>query len=131
LYAKGFGLSKRLGRGRFQNGSGSIHSNTKQLRTLLDVAVQYLDEVFGGAGLAGIDLGILAQDVKTNLAVDNFDEQGIDGTAAGRDLLEHAGAFLFVLDGNANAFELALDAIDACQQFLFFHSSVSHPRESP
>ena len=71
---------------------------------LFDVAVEDGDEVFGGLGFAGIEFGVFAEDVEADFAVDDFNEQAIDGTAAGGDLLEDVGAFALFLDSGANAF---------------------------
>ena len=40
---------------------------------LFDITMKNLNQVFGGASFAGVHFGSLAEDVITNLAVNNFD----------------------------------------------------------
>src|SRR5437660_4274880 len=78
---------------------------------LLDVAVQYFDKALGRLRFARIHLGVPAQHVKPNLAVDDLDEQTVDGSAASSDLLENSGAFLLLFDRDTDTLELTLKAI--------------------
>jgi len=43
-----------------------------------DVAMQDFDQVFGGTGFARVDLNSFAENVKPDLAVDDFDWQTVD-----------------------------------------------------
>src|SRR5215470_5101254 len=95
-----------------------------------DVAVENFNQIFGGSGFARIHLGIAAEDVEADFAVDDFDQQAVDGSAAGGDLLEHVGAVAFFRNGAANTLELTLQAVDPGQQLLFFFAGVSHRRPS-
>jgi hypothetical protein len=88
--------------------------------------VENFHQVFGGARFAGIYFGGLAEDVVTDFAVNNFDQQAVDGTAARGDLLQHRGALTFLFEGGADAFDLAFDAIDASEKFTAFLNGVCH-----
>ena len=96
------------------------------MRPLFDVAMQDSDQAFGGAGFAGIDFRIAAEYVEADFAVDDFDEQAVDGTAASGDLLQDIGAFAFFLDGSTDALQLTLQAIDPGEQLLFFGGGMGH-----
>jgi hypothetical protein len=86
--------------------------------------MQDLDQVLRGFGFARIHPGILAQDVKPNLAFHDLDQQAVHGATAGGDLLENVRAFLFFLDGLADALELPLYAVHPDQQSFFFMRGV-------
>src|SRR5713101_1954483 len=84
------------------------------------------DQVFGGAGFARVDFGGFAENVKADLAVDDFDQQTVDSAAAGGDLLKYGGALAILFESGANALDLAFDAIDASQQLAAFLHGVGH-----
>jgi hypothetical protein len=50
------------------------------------------NQVFGGASFAGIHFRGFAEDVVTDFAVNDFNQQAIDGAAARGNLLQHRGA---------------------------------------
>src|SRR5215467_6928817 len=95
-----------------------------------DVAVENFDQVFCGSGFARVHLGIAAEHVEADFAIDDFDQQAVDGAATGGDLLEHVGTVAFFRNGAANTLELTLQAVDPGQQLLFLFAGVSHRRPS-
>jgi hypothetical protein len=98
----------------------------KRSRRLLDVTMKNLNQVFGGTSFARVYFGGFAEDVITDFAVNDFDQQAVDGAPAGRDLLQHCGAFAFLFERGTDAFDLALDTIDASEKFATFLNGVSH-----
>jgi hypothetical protein len=98
----------------------------KRSRRLLDVTVKNFNQVFGGASFARIYFGGFAEDVITDFAVDDFDQQAVNGATAGRDLLQHSGALTLLFERGADAFDLALDAIDTGEKFAAFLNGMCH-----
>src|SRR5579863_5800467 len=98
----------------------------KRMPGSLDIAMENLDEILGGAGFAGIDFGGFAENVETDFAVDDFDQQAVDGAAAGGNLLQDGGALAVFLERRADAFDLAFDAVDASQELAAFLHGMGH-----
>src|SRR6476661_7336425 len=88
--------------------------------------MQYLHEAFGGLRLARVHFGILAQNMKANLSVDDLDKEAIDGATARSDLLQNTSAFLFLFDRHTDSFQLTLKAIYSRQQLLLFFRRMGH-----
>jgi hypothetical protein len=96
----------------------------------LDIAMQNVQQIFGGAGFARVHSGVFAEDVEANLAVDNFHEKAIDSATACRDLLQDSGALVVVFEGAADGFDLAFDTVYAREQTAAFFSGMGHQKTS-
>ena len=86
--------------------------------------MQYGDKILCGSCLLGIHSGILIEDVKTNLALENLDQQTVHRTATGSDLLEHILAISLLLDLFPDALQLSVNSVYPYQQLLLLVGGV-------
>ena len=69
----------------------------------------------------------LAEEVAT---LDHLSHESVHGTSASGDVMQHFGAFGFLVDGSFDGLNLASDSSYAIEQFLFLFCRVSH-RKNP
>jgi hypothetical protein len=93
---------------------------------LLQVLVNNLDEFFGGQGLPSLRSGACIDDVFANMVFDHLGNEPVQGSTAGRCLLEDSGALIFRLDGSLDRLDLTAQPSEAIQQFGFFRRHVTH-----
>jgi hypothetical protein len=87
-----------------------------------------MNEVVGGERLFIGGRGVGIEDVEADVAFDHFGHQRVHRAAAGGDVVEHVGAFRFLLEGALDRFHLPSDAAHAVEQFFLFLLSMSHKK---
>jgi hypothetical protein len=86
--------------------------------------VDNLDEPFGGLGSWVVAPCGRIDDMVADMLFNDFRDESVEGSPAGRDLLQNRCTIGLRLHGTFNGFQLAADAPDPGQKLLFFRPGV-------
>ena len=102
-----------------------LHSDVTEL---FQVRSQGVNQVVGRLGLLIGRCGLRIKNVKADVTLDHLRHESVHGTSASGDVMQHLGAFGFLVDGSFDGLNLASNSSYPIEQFLFLFCRVSHKK---
>ena len=91
---------------------------------LLEVAVDYLDQLLGAAAVRVARFRV--DEMRSDVVFENHRKQSVHRTTAASDELQHVHATALFFKCALNGFDLSLDATNPVEQLLFFANRMAH-----